>query len=56
MVLFSHCVVIYSVILTHTVVIQVHLFYYAQSWEYELFSIMVHSGNATGGHYYAYIK
>jgi ubiquitin carboxyl-terminal hydrolase 47 len=25
-------------------------------WEYELFSIMVHSGNATGGHYYAYIK
>lgn len=27
-----------------------------QAWEYELFSIMVHSGNATGGHYYAYIK
>ena len=23
---------------------------------YELFSIMVHSGSATGGHYYAYIK
>lgn len=25
-------------------------------YEYELFSIMVHSGNASGGHYYAYIK
>jgi ubiquitin carboxyl-terminal hydrolase 47 len=24
--------------------------------EYELFSIMIHSGSATGGHYYAYIK
>ena len=24
--------------------------------EYELFSIMVHSGGASGGHYYAYIK
>ena len=23
---------------------------------YELFSIMIHSGNAIGGHYYAYIK
>lgn len=23
---------------------------------YELFSIMVHSGSASGGHYYAYIK
>lgn len=23
---------------------------------YELFSIMVHSGSANGGHYYAYIK
>lgn len=23
---------------------------------YELFSIMIHSGSATGGHYYAYIK
>lgn len=23
---------------------------------YELFSIMVHSGSATGGHYYVYIK
>jgi len=23
---------------------------------YELFSIMVHSGGASGGHYYAYIK
>ena len=23
---------------------------------YELFSIMVHSGSAIGGHYYAYIK
>ena len=23
---------------------------------YELFSIMVHSGSAAGGHYYAYIK
>uniref|UniRef100_A0A8C4QAX2 Ubiquitin carboxyl-terminal hydrolase 47 n=1 Tax=Eptatretus burgeri TaxID=7764 RepID=A0A8C4QAX2_EPTBU len=25
-------------------------------WVYELFSIMVHSGSAAGGHYYAYIK
>ncbi len=24
--------------------------------DYELFSIMIHSGSATGGHYYAYIK
>ena len=24
--------------------------------EYELFSIMIHSGSASGGHYYAYIK
>jgi ubiquitin carboxyl-terminal hydrolase 47 len=24
--------------------------------QYELFSVMVHSGSATGGHYYAYIK
>ncbi len=24
--------------------------------KYELFSIMIHSGSATGGHYYAYIK
>ena len=23
---------------------------------YELFSIMIHSGSALGGHYYAYIK
>lgn len=23
---------------------------------YELFSIMIHSGSAVGGHYYAYIK
>lgn len=23
---------------------------------YELFSIMIHSGSAAGGHYYAYIK
>lgn len=23
---------------------------------YELFSIMIHSGSANGGHYYAYIK
>ena len=23
---------------------------------YELFSVMVHSGSAAGGHYYAYIK
>ena len=23
---------------------------------YELFSVMIHSGNALGGHYYAYIK
>lgn len=23
---------------------------------YELFSIMIHSGSASGGHYYAYIK
>ena len=23
---------------------------------YELFSIMIHSGSAIGGHYYAYIK
>ena len=26
------------------------------STKYELFSIMIHSGSATGGHYYAYIK
>lgn len=26
------------------------------SLDYELFSIMIHSGSATGGHYYAYIK
>ncbi|XP_014675692.1 PREDICTED: ubiquitin carboxyl-terminal hydrolase 47-like [Priapulus caudatus] len=25
-------------------------------WVYELFSIMIHSGSAAGGHYYAYIK
>ena len=25
-------------------------------YAYELFSIMVHSGTAAGGHYYAYIK
>ncbi|CAH1800062.1 unnamed protein product, partial [Owenia fusiformis] len=25
-------------------------------YEYELFSIMIHSGSAAGGHYYAYIK
>ncbi len=25
-------------------------------YNYELFSIMVHSGTAAGGHYYAYIK
>ncbi|KAI0224060.1 hypothetical protein LSAT2_024917 [Lamellibrachia satsuma] len=25
-------------------------------YEYELFSIMIHSGSAVGGHYYAYIK
>ena len=25
-------------------------------YTYELFSIMVHSGTASGGHYYAYIK
>lgn len=25
-------------------------------FEYELFSIMIHSGSASGGHYYAYIK
>lgn len=26
------------------------------NYDYELFSIMIHSGSATGGHYYAYIK
>lgn len=25
-------------------------------YNYELFSIMIHSGSASGGHYYAYIK
>ena len=25
-------------------------------YDYELFSIMIHSGSAAGGHYYAYIK
>lgn len=25
-------------------------------YDYELFSIMIHSGSASGGHYYAYIK
>ena len=25
-------------------------------WVYELFSVLVHSGNAMGGHYFAYIK
>ena len=25
-------------------------------YTYELFSIMIHSGSASGGHYYAYIK
>jgi ubiquitin carboxyl-terminal hydrolase 47 len=25
-------------------------------YSYELFSIMIHSGSASGGHYYAYIK
>lgn len=25
-------------------------------YDYELYSIMIHSGSATGGHYYAYIK
>ena len=25
-------------------------------YEYELFSIMIHAGSASGGHYYAYIK
>ncbi|ELT97121.1 hypothetical protein CAPTEDRAFT_213869 [Capitella teleta] len=28
----------------------------AGPYEYELFSIMIHSGSAAGGHYYAYIK
>ena len=28
----------------------------AALYKYELFSIMIHSGSATGGHYYAYIK
>lgn len=27
-----------------------------EMYKYELFSIMIHSGSATGGHYYAYIK
>ena len=31
------------------------LTYQGPYW-YELFSIMIHSGSATGGHYYAYIK
>lgn len=25
-------------------------------YSYELFSIMIHSGSASGGHYYAYVK
>lgn len=25
-------------------------------FEYDLFSIMIHSGSASGGHYYAYVK
>lgn len=25
-------------------------------FQYELFAIMIHSGSASGGHYYAYIK
>ena len=25
-------------------------------WIYELFSILIHSGSAMGGHYYAYIR
>ena len=29
---------------------------YDSRFDYELFSIMIHSGSATGGHYYAYIK
>ena len=29
---------------------------YQGPYVYELFSIMVHSGSAIGGHYYAYIK
>ena len=28
----------------------------ASEHNYELFSIMIHSGSASGGHYYAYIK
>ena len=28
----------------------------AGPYVYELFSIMIHSGSAAGGHYYAYIK
>ncbi|CAF0833958.1 unnamed protein product [Brachionus calyciflorus] len=28
----------------------------SDTYEYELFSIMIHSGSASGGHYYAYIK
>lgn len=26
------------------------------SYNYELFAIMIHSGSASGGHYYVYIK
>ncbi|XP_005108001.1 ubiquitin carboxyl-terminal hydrolase 47 [Aplysia californica] len=29
---------------------------YKGPYEYELFSIMIHSGSAAGGHYYAYVK
>lgn len=28
----------------------------ANQYTYELFAIMIHSGSASGGHYYAYIK
>lgn len=35
---------------------QVHKMLQKGPYVYELFSVMVHQGSATGGHYYAYIK
>lgn len=39
-----------------TLSVKTRLFFLQGPYIYELFSIMIHSGSAAGGHYYAYIK
>jgi len=52
------CVCLFEKILYSTKIwIDWYDIYFQQGpYVYELFSIMVHSGSANGGHYYAYIK